>query len=117
MNKNILDSVDDKVKLLLSDIVGEDMEDNPIRFRYLKQQGNLNMSPRRWLGEYLKIVQAGVCVRWQTSREVDPTGGDEVRIWTEDLEGTSLEDHCDFQVWDYPDGTVGEDFVKFLTWD
>lgn len=117
MNKNILDSAEDKVQLLLSDIVSEDIDGDPIRFRYLKQQGNLNMTPRRWLGEYLKIMQSGVVVRWQTSREVDPTGGDEVRIWTEDLNGTSLNKECDFTVWDYPDGTLGEDFVKFLTWD
>lgn len=116
MNKNILDSAADKVNLLLSDIVSEDMDGDPIRFRYLKEQGNLGMPPRRWLGEYLKIVESGISVRWQTSREVDPTGGDEVRIWTEDLKGTSLEKVWDFLVWDYPDGTVGEDFVKFISW-
>lgn len=117
MNKNILGLVSDKVKLLLSEIVSEDVDGDPIRFRYLKVQGNLNVPPRRWLGEYLKIVESGVSVRWQTSREVDPNGGDEVRIWTEDLKGTTLEKDCDFLVWDYPDGTVGEDFVDFLSWN
>jgi hypothetical protein len=123
MNKNILDSVDDKVKLLLSDIVSEDMDGNPITFSYLSEGGpaidtwTMKRQPRKWMEEYLRVVTKGRKVRWQTSREVDHTGGDLVRIWTEDLAGSWLEDDCDFLVWASPDGTVGEDFVKFLTWD
>lgn len=106
--------------LLLDEIVTES-DGSSITLSYLKEGGlgselrTMKKSLRRWVQEYLTIVMAGTTVRWNTSKEVDPTGGDRVRIWTEDLKGTSLEDDCDFIVWQMPDDTVGEDFIKFLS--
>lgn len=110
----------DTVQLLLDETVSEDMG-QPVTLSYLTEGGpalearTMKKPIRTWLREYLTIVMAGSKVRWQTSREVDPTGGDLVRIWTEDLKGTSLEDDCDFLVWSGPDDTIGEDFVRFLS--
>jgi hypothetical protein len=110
----------DTVQLLLDDAVSEDLDGRAITFSYLSEGGptldsrTMKRDPRKWMEEYLRVVRSRK-VRWQTSREIDPTGGDLVRIWTEDLAGSFLEDDCDFLVWASPDETVGEDFVKFLS--
>lgn len=96
------------------------IDDEPVSLSYLEEGGpgeetrTMRKPIRQWLTEYLKVVQERG-VQWQTSKEIDETGGDLVRIWTEDLVGTPLEDDCDFVVWQTPDDTVGEDFVKFLS--
>lgn len=111
----------DMVQLLLDDKVSDGLDGSPIKFSYLSDGGpaidvqTMKREPRKWMEEYLKVLMRGRKVQWQTSREVDSTGGDLVRIWTEDLSGTFLEDDCDFVVWASPDETVGEDFVKFLS--
>lgn len=107
------------VDLLLKDTVSES-DGEPITLSYLKDGGpgettrTMRKPLRKWLEEYIAVVKTRN-VQWQTTKEVDPSGGDLVRIWTEDLKGTSLEDDCDFIVWQMPDDTIGEDFVKFLS--
>lgn len=107
------------VDLLLNETVSES-DGEPITLSYLKDGGpgettrTMRKPVRQWLEEYI-AVKARKVVRWQTTKEVDPSGGDLVRIWTEDLVGTPLSDDCDFLVWQMPDDTIGEDFVKFLS--
>lgn len=94
------------------------IDDDPITIDYLKNCAYsdrlMTRSLRGWLKEYLAI-KAKRQVAWRSRKKVDPTGGDLVRIWTEDLKGTKLEDDCDFVVWQMPDDTVGKDFARFLT--
>lgn len=110
---------DTMVDLLLKDTVGES-DGEPITLAYLKDGGpgeetrTMRTPLRKWLAEYIAVARERK-VLWQTSKEVDSTGGDLVRIWTADLAGTSLADDCDFVVWQMPDDTIGEDFVKFLS--
>lgn len=107
--------IDELINATVTTIDGE-----PVTLSYLEEGGpgdgtwTMRKPLRQWLAEYLKVVQERG-VQWQTSKEIDETGGDLVRIWTEDLVGTPLEDDCDFVVWQTPDDTVGEDFVKFLS--
>lgn len=96
------------------------LDDEPVGFVYLQEGGpgsevrTMKREPEEWIAEYLPIAKERQ-VRWQTSKEIDETGGDLVRIWTDDLEDTSLADDCDFVVWADPDATIGEDFVRFLS--
>lgn len=107
-------------QFLIDEVVSES-DDEPVTLAYLAEGGpvaearTMKKPLRRWVQEYLAVLLAGTKVRWHTTKEVDPTGGDIVRIWTDDLQGTSLEDDCDFLVWQMPDDTIGEDFVKFLS--
>lgn len=104
---------------LLNKTVGH-LEDGPVTFRYLKEGGPgeairvMQKDPAAWMAEYLTISKTRN-VRWQTGREIDSTGGDLVRIWTEDLKGTPLQHDCDFVVWSDPDSEIGEDFVDFFS--
>jgi hypothetical protein len=105
------------LELLLDETVTETGDGEPLTLSYLVDGGPRTMKKplRRWLQEYLLIRLTGHKVGWLTSTEVDETGGDLVRIWTNDLADTSLADDCDFLVWQMPDDTVGEDFVKLLS--
>jgi hypothetical protein len=104
---------------LIKATVTENGDGEALTISYLAEGGEgetilMKREPIQWLAEYMGIVQTRN-VQWQTSQEIDETGGDLVRIWTEDLAGTSLADDCDFTVWSMPDDTVGEDFVNFLS--
>jgi hypothetical protein len=107
------------IELLLNETVSH-LESGPVTLAYLQEGGlvaelqTMLREPEEWLEEYLAIVKTRN-VQWQTSKEIDETGGDIVRIWTEDLADTSLADDCDFVVWADPDATLGEDFVRFLS--
>jgi hypothetical protein len=108
------------INKLLEETVSLDLDDEPVTVAYLEEGGpgeetrTMRTPIRKWLVEYLAIARERN-VRWHTTKEADSTGGDLVRIWTEDLAGTSLADDCDFLVWADPDATLGEDFVKFLS--
>jgi hypothetical protein len=104
------------VELLLNETVTETGDGDALTISYLAEGGPFTMKrePAQWLSEYLAVVKTQN-VQWQTSKEIDETGGDLVRIWTEDLADTSLADDCDFVVWADPDATLGEDFVRFLS--
>lgn len=96
------------------------LDDEPVYLSYLKEGGpgetvrTMRKPLEKWLAEYIRVVKTRK-VQWMTTKEVDPSGGDLVRIWTTDLAGTSLADDCDFIVWQMPDDTLGEDFVRFLS--
>jgi len=108
------------IELLLNETVTETGDGDALKISYLAEGGpgaatlTMKREPAQWLSEYLAVVKTRT-VQWQTSKEMDETGGDLVRIWTEDLDDTSLADDCDFVVWAEPDATIGEDFVKFLS--
>jgi len=107
-----------KIDGILEEIVTDSEIDCDITLSYLWDdpygERLMKRKPRRWAAEYMEILKKRK-VKWRTSKKVDPTGGDQVRIWTEDLKGTALADDCDFSVWAMPDDTLGRDFKKFLS--
>lgn len=106
-----------EISRILDEIVTESEMDLEVTLSYLNDatyaERPMKKPVRRWLKEYLEIAKKRK-VKWKTRKSVDPTGGDQVRIWTEDLKGTILAEDCDFSVWQMPDDTLGRDFVKFL---
>ena len=112
-----------KTQKMINDILNRQVSylaegEHSLNIAYLKDSAyaerTMKRSLRGWIKEYLTI-KAKRKVKWRSRKKIDPTGGDLVRIWTEDLKGTSLESDCDFLVWAFPEDTVGRDFSRFLS--
>lgn len=107
-----------KIDEILEEIVTDSEIDCDITLEYLYNdcygERLMKRKPRRWAADYMEILKKRR-VTWKTRKKVDPSGGDQVRIWTEDLKGTPLANDCDFVVWAMPDDTLGRDFKKFLS--
>lgn len=102
---------------ILKRAISVDLDDEPVTLGYVKDgpaEQPMIRSLRGWLKDYLSI-KAKRKVKWKSRKKIDPNGGDLVRIWTEDLKGTVLEDDCDWIVWQTPDDTIGRDIAKFLS--